>query len=132
MADDVNTQPLSTLFANLTREIGDLVRQQAALAQAELSQKINRVGWSLGGAAMGGLVAVGGLLAIVAGLVLLVARAGVPPWASALGVGVALAAIGYFVAQRALSNLKADELKPRATIESLKESAEWVKSPTKT
>jgi hypothetical protein len=132
MPDDVSTQPLSTLFANLTREIGDLIKQQAALAQAELNQKISRVGWSVARVAIGGLVAVGGVLSVIAGIVMLVTRAGVPPWVSALAVGVALAAIGYFIAQQALSSLKADDLKPRTTIETLKESAEWVKSPTKT
>jgi hypothetical protein len=40
----------------------------------------------------------------------------------AIGVGIFLTLIGVLVAQHALGSLRADELKPRATIETFKET----------
>jgi uncharacterized membrane protein len=50
---------------------------------------------------------------------------------SALLVGVLVALIGYFMLQKGLSALKQVDLKPRETIESLKEDKEWAQQQTK-
>lgn len=134
MADPrTQTQPsIGELFGELTRETGTLIRQQMELARLELSQRVSRLGKGLTRVVIGGALATGGLLAIVAGIVLAVTAMGVPAWVSALVVGGALALAGYLVAQQAISAMSRDDLAPQATIETLKENAEWIKTPTRT
>ena len=134
MADPrTQTQPsIGELFGELTRETGTLIRQQMELARLELSQRVSRLGKGLTRVVIGGALATGGLLAIVAGIVLAVTAMGVPAWVSALVVGAALALAGYLVAQQAISAMSRDDLAPQATIETLKENAEWIKTPTRT
>ena len=78
---------LGELFADLGREISTLVRQEATLAKAELSQKAARVGKDVGMLAVGGMVAYTGLLVLVACVVILLAQAGLGWWGSTLLVG---------------------------------------------
>jgi hypothetical protein len=134
MADArTQTQPtIGELFGELTRETGTLIRQQMELARLELSQRVSRLGRGLTRVVIGGALATGGLLAIVAGIVLAVTALGVPAWVSALAVGAVLALVGYVLAQQAISAMSRDELAPQATIETLKENAEWIKTPTRT
>jgi hypothetical protein len=134
MADArTQTQPtIGELFGELTRETGTLIRQQMELARLELSQRVSRLGRGLTRVVIGGALATGGLLAIVAGIVLAVTALGVPAWVSALAVGAVLALVGYLLAQQAISTMSREELAPQATIETLKENAEWIKTPTRT
>lgn len=134
MADArTQTQPsIAELFGELTRETGTLIRQQMELARLELSQRVSRLGKGLTRVVIGGALATGGLLAIVAGIVLAVTALGVPAWVSALVVGAVLALAGYALAQQAISAMSREELAPQATIETLKENAEWIKTPTRT
>jgi hypothetical protein len=134
MADPrTQTQPsIGELFGELTRETGTLIRQQMELARLELSQRVSRLGKGLTRVVIGGALATGGLLAIVAGIVLAVTAMGVPAWVSALVVGAALALVGYLLAQQAITAMSREDLTPQATLETLKENAEWIKTPTRT
>ena len=134
MADGrTQTQPtIGELFGELTRETGTLIRQQMELARLELSQRVSRLGKGLTRVVIGGALATGGLLAIVAGIVLAVTALGVPAWVSALVVGAALALVGYLVAQQAIAAMSREDLRPQATLDTLKENAEWIKTPTRT
>jgi len=118
---------LGELLADLTREITTLVRQEATLAKAEMSQKVSRVGKDVSFLAAGGAVAYAGLLAIVAALIMLLMEAGMPGWGAALLVGFGVAAIGGFLVRRGLEALKREDLTPRQTIETLKEDTRWAK-----
>ena len=62
---------IGDLFADLTRELTTLVRQEMALATTELGHKATRVGRHLGFLALGGAVAYAGFLALVAALIAL-------------------------------------------------------------
>jgi hypothetical protein len=112
---------LGELFSELTQEITTLVRQEAKLAKAEMSEKLTHVCKDLTFVAAGGAVAYAGLLAIVAAIVIMLADAGLPWWASALLVGVVVAGIGAFLVSKGLNALKHEDLVPRQTIASLKE-----------
>jgi hypothetical protein len=79
----------------------------------------------------GGLIAYGGLLAIIAAMVLIMIALGVPPWAAALVGGVLAAGIGYLLIRSGLAALKPQELTPRKTIDTLKEDAQWLKAQVK-
>lgn len=117
---------LGELLAELSREISTLVRQEAALARTELAQKASRLGRDVGMLAVGGAVAYAGLLAIVAAVIILITQAGLPWWASALLVGVVVAALGGLLVWNGLNAMKREDLAPRETIETLKEDAQWI------
>ncbi|MDQ3704016.1 MAG: phage holin family protein [Chloroflexota bacterium] len=118
---------LGELFADLAKESSVLVRQEVALAKAEMTQKAGQVGKDIGFLAVGGLVLYAGLLAIIAAIIIVLGTIGVPWWLAALVVGVIVAGVGYFLVQRGLQALKRENLAPKQTIETLKEDAEWAK-----
>ncbi len=120
---------IGELFAELSQETATLVRQEVQLAKTEMSQKASRVGKDVGFLAAGGAVAYAGLLAIIAGVIFLVALV-IPLWLSALLVGIAVAAVGYFLVRKGLDALKQEDLAPRETIETLKEDKEWANDQT--
>ena len=120
---------LGELFSELSQETTTLIRQEVNLAKTEMSQKASRVGKDVGFMAAGGAVAYAGLLAIISGVIALLALV-IPLWLSALLVGLVVAAIGYFLVKRGLDALKQEDLAPRETIETLKEDKEWAKDHT--
>lgn len=118
---------LADLFGELARETGTLVRQEVALAVAELSEKGSRLGKEAAGLAVGAAVAYAGLLAIVAAAVLALGALGLPWWLSALLVGAAVAAVGYLLINRARASLKRADLMPRRAVQSVRQDVELVK-----
>jgi uncharacterized membrane protein len=120
---------IGELFSELSQETATLVRQEVQLAKTEMSQKASRVGKDVGFLAAGGAVAYAGLLAIIAGVIFLLALV-IPLWLSALLVGIAVAAAGYFLVRKGLDALKQEDLAPRETIETLKEDKEWANDQT--
>jgi xanthine/uracil permease len=122
---------LGELFSELSRETSTLVRQEVALAKTELTAKASQVGRDVGFLAAGGAVAYAGLLAIIAGIIILIGDLINNTWLSALIVGLIIAGIGYYLVQKGLSDLKNANLAPEQTIESLKENKEWVQEQTK-
>ena len=120
---------IGELFAELSQETTRLVRQEVQLAKTEMSQKASRVGKDVGFLVAGGAVVYAGLLAIIAGGIFLLALV-IPVWLSALLVGIAVAAVGYFLVRKGLDALKQENLAPQETIETLKEDKEWAKDQT--
>ena len=112
---------LGELLGDLTQEITTLVRQEITLARVEMSDKAANIGKQVGLLAIGGALAYSGVLAIVAALVIILAHAGLPWWASALIVGVVVAGIGGMLVKKGLDAIKGQDLVPRQTIESLKD-----------
>lgn len=117
---------LGDLFAELAGETGMLVRQEVALAQTEIVHKATKAGKNVGYLVVGGAVAYAGVLAVLAGVIILLANV-IPAWASAVLVGVAVAAVAYFMITSALAELKKTDPMPRNTIETIKEDAKWLK-----
>jgi len=125
MAYAPDARSLGDLFTDLTREIGTLIRAEVALARTELSDKAARVGRHATVIVGGALLATGGIYAVIAALVLLVMRAGLPPWASALLVGIGVLAVGGLMASSGLAALRRENLRPTETINTIKETATW-------
>jgi hypothetical protein len=117
---------LGDLFSELAAETGTLVRQEVALAQAEITAKATRVGKNVGFLAVGGAVAYAALLAILAGVVIGLSYF-MPPWISAIVVGLVVGAVAFFMISSALEDLKNTNLKPEETVDSIKEDAQWLK-----
>ena len=117
---------LGDLFGELASETGTLVRQEMALAQAELTTKASKAGKNIGFLAVGGAVAFTAALALTAAVILLLSL-WIPAWLSALLVGLAIGVAAYFIVTSALSELKKTDPMPRETIETIKEDAQWLK-----
>jgi hypothetical protein len=112
---------LGELFTDLTQEIVTLIRQEMTLVKAEMSRKAANLGTQVGLLFAGGALAYAGALAIVAAIVLLLIRAGLQPWASALIVGVVVTVCGAGLAMKAIAAIKNEDLTPRETVSSLKQ-----------
>lgn len=125
--DTFNSEPsLGQLFSDLSRQASTLVREEVALAKTEMSQIATEAGSYLGYLVVGGLIAYAGLLALMAGVIILLGRA-IDPWIAALLVGLLTAAIGGAMAKHGMDQLKRMDFTPDETIESLKEDKEWLK-----
>ena len=119
------------MFADLTRETRSLIHQEIELAKTELSQNASRLVPSLTMIVAGGLIAYGGILAIVAGAVLGLIAIGLVAWAAALIGGLVIAVIGYALIRAGMASFRPHDLKPRQTIETLKEDARWLRTQTR-
>lgn len=126
----LENRPLGDLFGDLAAEMSNLVRQEVALAKVEVAQKAKYVGRNVGYLVVGGAVAYAALLAILAGIIMLLARY-LPDWGAALLIGVVVAVVGWLLIGKALMALQQAELTPRETVETLKEDATWMKEQIK-
>lgn len=126
----LENKPLGELFADLAGEVSNLVRQEVALAKAEVSQKAKFVGKNVGYLVIGGAVAYAAMLAILAAIAMLLARV-MPDWGATLLVGVVVGCVGWMLIGKARSALQETELTPQQTVETLKEDAAWVKQQIK-
>ena len=131
MAVTRDERTLGEMFAELSQEARVLFQQEIQLARTELTEKASRMGRGAAFIVGGGLIAYGGLLAIIAAVVLVLIAIGLPPWAAALAGGVIMAGFGYALVRSGLAALKPQELKPRHTIETLKEDAQWLRAQTR-
>jgi Putative Actinobacterial Holin-X, holin superfamily III len=126
----LENRPLGDLFGDLATEMSNLVRQEVALAKVEVAQKVKYVGRNVGYLVVGGAVAYAALLAILAGIIMLLAKV-LPDWGAALLIGVVVAVVGWLLIGKALMALQRAELTPRETVETLKEDATWMKEQIK-
>lgn len=122
---------LGELFAELTRETTTLVRQEVALAKAEMSHKAAAVGKDIGFLAAGGLVLYAGFLALIAAIIIGLGQLGVTWWLSALLVGLVVAGIGGALVYMGINDLKRTSLAPQQTLDTLKEDTQWAKDQTR-
>jgi hypothetical protein len=126
MQERKEERSLGQLFSELAHDMTKLVRQELQLAKVELGQKASLVGKQAAFIAVGGAVAYAGFLAVIAGLVLLLAKF-IAPWLAAFLVGALVIGIGYMLIQQHLRALKNADLTPRATVETLKQDTEWAR-----
>jgi hypothetical protein len=124
---DPHQKSLGELFSDLTRETAMLVRQEVALARAEIGQKASRMGKDVGMIAAGGAVAYAGLIVLLFGVALGLVALGMAPWVAYLLVGLVVGAIGGLMAWQGMSGLKHTDPMPRETVETVKEDARWAK-----
>ena len=126
----LENRPLGDLFGDLATEMSNLVRQEVSLAKVEVAQKVKYVGRNVVYLVVGGAVAYAALLAIIAAIIMLLARV-MPNWGATLLVGVVVALIGWLLVGKALTALQQTDLTPRETVETLKEDATWMKEQIK-
>jgi hypothetical protein len=97
------------------------------LARLEISNTVATISWSAVGILAGLVIAFGGFSVLVTALVLVAIALGLPPWAAALLVGIALMAGGAGTVVYFVNNLRNAQLTLKETRDSLKETMEWLK-----
>ena len=117
---------LGDLFSELANETGTLIKQEVELAQTEIVYKATEIGKNVGFLAIGGAVGFVALLAFVTAAIAGLANF-VPLWLSAIIIGAIIGGIAFLLITSALKTLKNTNLKPRETVESLKEDVKWLK-----
>lgn len=126
-----DNKSLGELFGDLTREIVTLVRQEAALARTEMSEKAARVGKHVGFLIAGGAIAYAGLLTLIAAVIITLAEnTELTWWGAAFLVGAVVAGLGGFLVWKGVEALKHLDLTPRETLETIKEDQQWFQGQT--
>jgi membrane protein len=122
-------RPLGTLVRSLSRDAARLVRQEIALARAEVRQNARAVVRDTALIAVGGTVAALGGLVLVAALV--IAAGDLLGGRYALGallVGLLLLTLGGGIAFAGLRKARRARLAPEAAIAVLRETGEWARA----
>jgi len=118
---------IGELFSELANETGTLIRQEVALAQAEMAAKLTSAGKNAAFVAAGGAVGFAAFLtllaAVIAGLSYFM-----PVWLAALFVAVVVGGVAYYMISSSLTELKRNSLAPNETVTTLKEDAQWLKN----
>ena len=131
MAEPRTERSLGELFGSLTSQLGQLVHKEIELARTEMTANVVRTGRNASLIGVGGAVAYGGFLVVLAAAVGVLMMLGLDLWLAALIVGLVVIGIGYALIQRGRSQLEAGSLAPTRTIETLKDDAEWAKDQTR-
>ena len=125
--DGGGERPVGDLVKDATAQAQTLIRQEAELAKAELSEKGKKVGIGagmFGGAGLFGLFAFAALTAAFIGAIALA----VPFWAAALIVAAVYGAITGVLALTGKNKVQAATPPvPEETVESVKEDVAWTK-----
>jgi len=128
---DPRDQPIGELLKQLSQETTTLVKQELDLAKAEMTVKAKEGGKGagmLGGAGVGGLLALGALTATVIGLL----DTAMKFWVAALIVTVIWAAVAAVLALQGRNKLQeATPPVPEQAQESVKEDVQWAKTQSR-
>jgi uncharacterized membrane protein YqjE len=120
-------KPLGELLQQLSTQTATLVRQEIRLAQLELQEKGKRAGIGAGMFGGAGLVALYGVGAVIAAIIILLGTA-IEPWLSALIVGaVLLLAAGVLALSGKKQVEQATPPAPEQAVESVQADVEEVK-----
>lgn len=122
-SDSQKSSSVGTLLSTLLNEVTALVRGEAALAKAEMSEKTHQAMAGLGAIATAGAVLFGGFLTLLSALVMLLNGVLPPetrPWLSAVVVGAVVTLIGVVMLKAGLKSLNAQGLMPNRTMNSLR------------
>lgn len=136
MSSEPQPNSIVSLLQNLRDDTTKLLRQEVALAKAELKSNASQVGRHAAEIAVGGFVAYAGMIVLLIGLGHLVGvgliRAGldadIAQWLAPSIVGLVIGLIGWMMLTKAKRALAHDTLAPRQTIESLKTSKDWAEA----
>ncbi|HEX6911217.1 MAG TPA: YhjD/YihY/BrkB family envelope integrity protein [Longimicrobium sp.] len=122
-------RPLGELFRALSRDATALVRQEFALARAEVRQNVRAVARDTVLVVLGGFVALLGLLVLLAALVVAVGGLMGDRYAlGALAVGIVLLALGGGLALAGLQKAKQAPLAPEETLAILRDTGAWARA----
>jgi hypothetical protein len=122
---------MGSLLRDLAEGSASLVRNEARLARVEVTTMLSAVGSGTAAIAVGGVLALLGVLAFFTGIVLLPGDQWLRDqyWLAALIVTLLAGGVAAWFAKQGLALLSPRKLAPEQTIASLKEDKEWLKHP---
>jgi hypothetical protein len=121
-------RPVGELMGELAQQTSTLVRQELALARAELVEKGRTAGLGVGLLGGGGGLALFAFGALTASLILLLDQV-MAAWLGALVVAVVYAAVAAVLALRGKERIEESAPPvPEQTVETLKEDVAWAKT----
>jgi hypothetical protein len=126
---DLRDQSIADLLKQLSQDTSTLVRQEMALARAELTEQGKRAGTGagmLGGAGVAGLLTLGALTATLIGVL----DTAMPFWLAALIATVIWAAVAGVLALQGRNKIKEATPPAPQTVETVKEDVRWAKTRT--
>jgi uncharacterized membrane protein YqjE len=125
--EDLSERPVGDLVQQLSQQTAALVRQEMRLATAELQEKGKRAGIGAGMFGGAGVVALYGVGALIAAVILLIGTA-LAPWLAAVIVGAVLLAVAGVLALLGRKQVdKATPPKPERAMESIQRDVAHVK-----
>jgi uncharacterized membrane protein YqjE len=124
---DVEDQSLGSLVGQLTTDVSTLMRQEVALAKAELREEAKKAGKAAGMLGAAGLAGYFTILFLSLTLMFLLSHAMDIVWA-ALIVTILWGIAGFILFTMGRKKMSEVNPKPEQTVESLKEDKEWVKA----
>jgi uncharacterized membrane protein len=128
---DVSSLSMGELVTRLSEQVSTLVRDELALAKAEMAEKGKRAGMGAGLFGGSGVAALYGLGVLIAMVVLLLALA-MPAWLAALIVAVVLFAVAGVLALVGKSQVKlAVPPAPMEAVHSTQDDVDTVKTAIK-
>ncbi|HYD57217.1 MAG TPA: phage holin family protein [Burkholderiales bacterium] len=118
------------LFSDLWRETATLLRDEAELAKAEITEKVTQVQTAAVELAAGALVLYAGFLVLLAAAAMGLAQVlpeEMAPWLAPLIIGVVVSAAGVVLLLVGRNKVKAGSLTPERTMHSLRKDAALAK-----
>src|SRR3546814_18475704 len=107
-------QSFKSLLSDLIGDVGQLIRQELRLAQAEASQKVSRARHGATSIVVGAMLGFGALLILLQALVVALAEV-VEPWLAAGIVGLGPAILALILINSGQSRLPPSHLHPDRT-----------------
>ena len=121
---------VAELFTDLSQQLSTLFRQEALLARTEITARLQEFARDAIVLSVGAALGLAALMATTAAFVLLLIQLNVTPWIAAFVVAAALATIAGVLVQSRLSAMRRRTVVPVETIESIKETGQWIKKET--
>lgn len=116
---------LGELLKRLSTDTAELVKQEANLAKAEITASAGVIARDSMKVGMAAGLALAGVLALTAFLVVGLGALLGNYWLSSLIVGVVVLAVGGLMAKNAIGDIKQRGLKPAQTVATLRADATW-------
>lgn len=114
---------LGNLLSGLVHDVGQLVRQELRLAQAEASEKLQQAQNGIYAVTTGLLVAFCALLILLQAVVIALSNV-MPAWLASVAVGGVLALVALLLIRQGRKNLQARNLIPQRTLRAARSSLE--------
>jgi len=121
-------RPMAEVFRDIIGNVQEMVRSEVRLARVEIKEETSKT------ARAGAMLAAGAVMAMIAGVFLLVCLAQLldmvmPDWAAALVVALLMGIPAAILISKGRDRLKVPL--PEKTIDNVKENVEWMKNQTK-
>jgi putative superfamily III holin-X len=130
MSMPVPERSVAELFSDLSQQLSTLFRQEALLARTEVTLRLQVFARDAVVIGIGAALGLAALMATTAAIVLLLVQLNVPPWIAAVVTAALLAIVGAVLVQTRLSAMRKRTVVPVETVESIKETAQWIKKET--